>query len=756
MEAWIAQYFFNPAYVAGGAALIASPIIIHLINRMRFRRVRFAAMEFLLQSQQRNRRRVLLEQLLLLLLRILIVLVLVAIIARLVLDPSQMSVFRGVKAHHVVLLDDTVSMRNRWGDTNAFAEGLEVVKKLAAEGARRPNTQKLSLLLLTSPDQPLFVQRDVNDDFMRELVTKLDNVRCSHRTADLVGGLDAVANLFAEERGTVKHLHFISDFRASDWGPSNALAASVRALDSAGISVNLVKTVAERHANLAVTQLTGDMQVAATSVPVRLKVGVQNHSQQVARDVRLTVVQNGRQLPMSVTFEEIEAGIEATREFDVTFDAPGKHQIQVSLEDDALSEDNTRYLAIDIAGANPVLIIDGDPAGDEGQYLADALAADPGITGYAPIVESPDYLGRRPLDGYQSIFLLNVPELPADALQPLEDYVAGGGGLAWFLGDAVKSSYYNSQLYRDGDGLFPVPLAVAPQELSRDPISGSGPDIRFRSHPIFSVFEGEQNSYIDASNIYSYFAVADDWERDDQERGDNITTIASLRNRHPLMFEHTFGAGRIVTCLTSCGPMWNNLAQLPSFVVIQLELEKRIARTDRVLERRIVGEPIAVSLDPAEFTDLVEIAAPDAAGQRLTRLKAAPESDGNGAADDGAQAVAEPVRLIATFRETDLPGVYGVKLLDQNQVPHEKWIAYNVPIEEGDLELASTAQIRRQIGDDVLVGVQEPGSFQWLEGKDVGQEVREWLLMLLVGLLVAEQLLAYRLSYHPQVKPATA
>src|SRR3972149_9420878 len=70
MGTWIAQHFFNPAYVLPwGAALLSLPVIIHLINRMRYKRVRFAAMEFLLKSQQRNRRRLLLEQLLLLLLR---------------------------------------------------------------------------------------------------------------------------------------------------------------------------------------------------------------------------------------------------------------------------------------------------------------------------------------------------------------------------------------------------------------------------------------------------------------------------------------------------------------------------------------------------------------------------------------------------------------------------------------------------------------------------------------------------------------
>ena len=66
MSDWIARTFCIPRIVLpGGAALLAVPVIIHLINRLRFRRVRFAAMEFLLKSQQRNRRRLLIEQLLL-------------------------------------------------------------------------------------------------------------------------------------------------------------------------------------------------------------------------------------------------------------------------------------------------------------------------------------------------------------------------------------------------------------------------------------------------------------------------------------------------------------------------------------------------------------------------------------------------------------------------------------------------------------------------------------------------------------------
>ena len=98
--------------------------------------------------------------------------------------------------------------------------------------------------------------------------------------------------------------------------------------------------------------------------------------------------------------------------------------------------------------------------------------------------------------------------------------------------------------------------------------------------------------------------------------------------------------------------------------------------------------------------------------------------------------------------ETDLPGLYRVRLLDLNQVPWERWITYNFPADESDLSLATTELIRKQLGDKVRVSIQEPGEFSWIAGRDIGSEVRDALLILLALLLIAEQFMAYRLSYH--------
>ena len=62
--------------------VVALPVLIHLINMMRHRRLQWAAMEFLLVSQKKHRTWVILKQLLLLLLRMAAVAAVVLMVAQ--------------------------------------------------------------------------------------------------------------------------------------------------------------------------------------------------------------------------------------------------------------------------------------------------------------------------------------------------------------------------------------------------------------------------------------------------------------------------------------------------------------------------------------------------------------------------------------------------------------------------------------------------------------------------------------------------
>src|SRR6516164_8040067 len=106
------ELFLHPWYMVAGGLLISSPIIIHLINRLRFKRIRWAAMEFLLKSQKRNRRRLIIEQMILLLLRILLVLLAGLLLARFL--GFAFAQFQVNNTIHVVVLDDRLSTEDHW------------------------------------------------------------------------------------------------------------------------------------------------------------------------------------------------------------------------------------------------------------------------------------------------------------------------------------------------------------------------------------------------------------------------------------------------------------------------------------------------------------------------------------------------------------------------------------------------------------------------------------------------------------------
>src|SRR5947209_11107391 len=73
----LAFFFGDPfSVLATAAGAVSVPIIIHLLNRKRFKVVIWAAMRFLLAAQKKNSRRMRLEQLLLLAVRCLLLLLL--------------------------------------------------------------------------------------------------------------------------------------------------------------------------------------------------------------------------------------------------------------------------------------------------------------------------------------------------------------------------------------------------------------------------------------------------------------------------------------------------------------------------------------------------------------------------------------------------------------------------------------------------------------------------------------------------------
>lgn len=747
MSSWILQHFLNPAFFWPGMLLVSVPVIIHLINRMRYRRVRFAAMDFLFASQKKNQRRVLIEELLLLLLRMLMILFLVGLIARLIVDPSQLSLFQGAKSHHLVILDDTASMQDRMGNEVVFDRAKEVVQRLVAEGAANQQSQLFTLLLMSRPNQTLtgLSEADLTEDLLVEITDRMSILKPTYQAADPATALEIAKERLADDPAAVRHVHLVSDFRHGDWIENKAAISLMNELGSSGIRLNLVRCVAESRENLGISHLGGQVQVAAAGVPVTLEAAVRNWGTRIAEDVRAELFIDGVRVPRTIDFLSIPPGEESSTTFEVVFPTAEPHEVKLSIREDALEADNQRFLAVDVPEDNPILLVDGSPATEQAYYIADALAANKSVTGFDVQIQTPEDLRRTPLEHFDLIYLINVPELTPDVVAALDDYVRSGGGLVWYLGDAVRPAFYNQSLFASEEPLFPIRIGIAPEVTDRSSSTATSiPDITPANTPLFALLSNAEVPILDLVFVNLAYAPADA-DPSQPSLAKEVEVLATLRNRQPLFLSHRLGQGRIVTCLTSAGPLlspeglpWTNWANGPasfSFAVFQLELAKSLVRTDRKLNAISTGQPISLRLNQADYESEIELISPD---DQVERILATPtvtqESD-------------TMPTLDVIIQDTDLPGVYEASLLTTEQTRERRLFAANVPDEEGDLQLMESAQLLNALSADVEVEIQDAGSFDWIRSDSPGSDVRWYLLVCLALLCIAEQVLASRLSY---------
>jgi hypothetical protein len=513
--------FIHPWYMVAGGALISSPILIHLINRMRFKRIRWAAMEFLLKSQKRNRRRLIIEQMILLLLRILLVLLAGFLVARLLYAGD-----RGRGATHVVVLDDTLSMADRGQvagrEQTAFAAGKEQILELVRVAADAPSAQFMSIYLLSELDrQPLFQGRLARES--RGLVERAFQTRAAKPTflhvsprAALEHGRGVLASTGPAGQGQ-KVLHFVSDFRDRDWtsGPeADKIVETVRDLVHEGVHVNLVDVAApyrargsrvvQNHDNLAIVDFQSETRVAVEDAPVEFTVSILNHGTTEPQPY-IKVMVNGQvdQTRSQQIDRKLGAGQVYHHKFTLTFprkakpgqeiterDGPDERErkrrlerefyhvrVDIGAEQTGLNADNVRDLVVEVRRKVPALVIDGtrpeNKAGGDMTYLEAFFTA----SAIYDIEERRlSDLAKADLDLYPCIILLNVPEITdAKVVAKLKNYVEQGGSLCYFLGEEVRPENYNTTLF--GAGLFPVKIGERPY----DPLLAQGivdPDAR--------------------------------------------------------------------------------------------------------------------------------------------------------------------------------------------------------------------------------------------------------------------------------------
>jgi hypothetical protein len=468
-----------------GAALISIPIIIHLINRMRFKRIRWAAMEFLLKAQKRNRRRLIIEQLILLALRCLLIALTGFLLARYIGHLPANIGSQGTE--YLVVLDDSLSMNDHWkeqgeADRTSFDLGKQRVLEIAREAAQATPAPHFQVLRLSDMNAPPIFDARLNGQAVEELRQKLDN----ERSATLLrlkpsAGFKAANEILAKSVEGKQSILFVSDFREQDWnGADTDLTKELDTLTGKGVDIYLVDSAhpyrsesqpaPTAHGNLAITDLRPETRIVSSEgVPIEFTLTVANFSRAEKKNVFLKVFINGQESFSATTPLPDIPTSGLTHKFQLGFTTVGYAQVTAKLveanDQEGLEADNIRHTMVLVVNPIRILIVDGgytDPLKPTNDTLCLETALN-STKGYKIDVRGVDELDKANLDDYRSIYLLNVPRLKSDKqLKNLEGFVKRGGRVALFVGDKVESDFYNKDFYKEGNGLFPVPLADKP------------------------------------------------------------------------------------------------------------------------------------------------------------------------------------------------------------------------------------------------------------------------------------------------------
>jgi hypothetical protein len=761
--------------LATGFVLVAAPLLIHLIHMVRQRRQPWAAMEFLVAAYRRQRKWILLRQLLLLLARTAAMFLLVALLAGWVSNQQWLSFLGEQTTHHICILDDSLSMADRSGGESAYARALAALDGLERNLAASPGDHRLTLLrtsraaVLDERSGPQAPAADAAVDLSAQTVAAsgrlLERLRATAPT-DLAARLDAALDLVPALADSVTadqtRLLLLTDMRKQDWDRPERLLAALRSLQQQSVMLQVVDCGQDPQTNLSVVELAPEPDVWAAGVPLMVRVSVRNHgtvpvrnvvlSAAVARSVELPVspaldraISGRREALPDILIEQIEPGQSVLRRFQVFVPESGTHAVEVQLPDDVLQEDNRRFCLLPLVTQRRVLVVDGDPAGRNAFLLSAAL--DPGgavQTGLKCETQPASFLQSANLSalrGFDAIYLLDVPTIDLAAGKLLQAYVAEGHGLAIWLGQQARIPSYEAAFGPQGAGLLSGQLrdsAVLETEGER-----TAPDVTFgEDHPITEALATGGDSVFARVRVGRHVPL-----QIDESLAPTPQVLLKLRNGAPMLTFQRLPRGGIAVLTVGLDNQSSNWPSDPTFVVLMLRLAAQLSAGESTLTELPVGATWQVTCDLERLNPRAIYVPPVDQPPRMEFDLPAVTVDSTVGSQwriSPREALMENTIGLDSMLRSGLAELWTKDVEGRDRLDLMAW---TVSPDEGLLERTTRNEFAQRVA---------PLSIRWSDAailagdqEATGTTRSLWLLGLLGGLLIGEQLLGYLASYHP-------
>ena len=766
--------FIHPLIFWTGLAAASIPIIIHILNRRRFKIREWAAMKFLLESIQKNRRRVQIEELILLAIRTLVVVLLALAIGRFT-GCGQSGIVPGGErgsTSMVFVLDDSCSMGQKIGSGSLFAGAtsdlIEQIKKV-------PTTDKIGIVLTSRPDAAnAFLNMDFAEQKKTEVtVSRLQGLKPSDARTSAIDGLVAAESMLSGDvAARNKQIVLVSDFRKVDFtrDHNEALRKKLKELKDGGIKLVVMDYGRDGKNNLTIESLDLVDKFAVAKQAFTLRLAVRNNGATQVRDVEVKVRTRfpggGEELkevalPLQ-TIKSIDPGELKNLEVSVKVPQAGPAVVTAELPPDDLPGDNAATLAIDARESVRVLIVDGayDPAKPqecESYCLVGAL--DPkGDNSYGNKVDviPPEGMGNIHLDDYDLVVLADVPSVPTSVdengvvthslLEALETYVMNGGGLAIFTGEKINPNYYgptepggNGRFFNNGQGLLPAPLLVASTDNTVD-FFRLAPD-SIAADALLEMFVAMKREGQDPTMLVRFYSFNPAVEMTAAATTQPIKPPRVLARFNdpkssPAIIAREYGKGTVVLFCSTASTRWNDWPQdeVGSYAVTMNDMAMYLARRQRAELTAHVGDPIVYEVPTRLREARITLKTPLYPAEDKLSL--------SGTVQDG--------RTLVRYDKQRTSGVYQLNLEMPDKSAKDVLLAQNVDPLEGQLMPGHKTEIGTAFGNekDFVYVNRWDSTTSGPSAAAAEKEYWMWALAAMLLLMAAETFLGQKFGHY--------
>jgi hypothetical protein len=707
-------FLFGAPLAALGAAAgaVAIPIIIHLLNRRRFRIVTWAAMRFLLNAERKNSRRMRLEQIILLAVRCLLVGLLVLAMASVMpwaetvwanIFPSSFATAgpNSLRTHKILVIDGSFSMAMRPEDESYFERARALANQIVEES---PRGDGFSVVLMAAPARRIV--SEASEDASK-VGAEIQNLKLPHGNADVGSALTVIEDLLrhSPDKFVEKEVYFLTDLQRSTW-IDRRVAGSGESLEKFQAARKIFIDVGrDGLSNTAVTNLSLGAGLPTTKGKTPITATIQHYGPEKRGKVHVQLwigkareTAGDKPLELSLAAEEErELGQVTTVSFQYQFTAPGDYVVQVKVDGDKLDLDDVRSAVVRVKNKVPVLLVNGkeatDPLDTATEYLKTYL--DPSEDGQGPMSlfsqpkvipysEFGDAVSGNLAD-YDCVFLCDVPRFSLSEVRRLETHLRAGGGVVITLGRNVDPGAYNDFLYHGGKGILPAKL-TSKQQSPRDCFFYFAPDNKVKLDPPLDAFTSDRSRLkLLEPEFYTYYrsepdsqarkiltfmpysflartSPATDEEVKKLPRGDP----AMLEWQPPIALAPAEDGqrlpgrcrGRVILITSTVNEDWNNWCKKDDCFLTLVDDLTRFAVAGRLREHAVlVGDPLEEYLQSAVKRPDADIRMPD---NRRETVRAQSFEDSS----------------VVRWADTDLSGLYVATI---GQSPQELAFAVNVP-----------------------------------------------------------------------------